>query len=75
MAGSLGNREPAFFMAKNRQYNDLSKAEFVHHELKEAIDPAFVKELHKMIAHKLFTQWLEDRKQSETMLKEIPKAA
>lgn len=52
-------------MAKTRQYNNLSEMEFIHHELNEVVDPAFVKELHKMIAHKLFILWLEERERNE----------
>ena len=62
-------------MGKTRQYNDLSQVEFVHHELSEVVDPAFVKELHKMIAHKLFTLWLEERKLNEIAKFEDKKAA
>lgn len=62
-------------MGKTRQYNDLSKVEFVHHELSEVVDPAFVKELHKMIAHKLFAQWLEERKKNDAIMQEGRKAA
>ena len=62
-------------MDKTRQYNDLSKVEFVHHELNEVVDPAFVKELHKMIAHKLFILWLEERKLNEIAKLEDKKAA
>lgn len=45
-----------------RKYRDLSKIEIVHHELDETIDPAFVKELHKMVANKLFTLWKEQKR-------------
>lgn len=67
--------EPAFFMGNTRQYNNLSKVEFVHHELNEVVDPDFVKELHKMVAHKLFTLWLEERKRNEIVKLEVKKAA
>ncbi len=49
-------------MGNTRKYNNLSKVEFVHHELDEVIDPDFVKELHRMVAYKLFTLWLEERR-------------
>lgn len=75
MAGSGLAPEPAFFMGETRQYNNLSKVEFVHHELNEVIDPDFVKELHKMVAYKLFNQWLEERKMNEKIERDGRKAA
>jgi len=57
-----------------RQYSNLSKIEFIHHELSEVIDPAFVKELHRKIAYKLFTQWLAERNLKKVADQELGKA-
>lgn len=62
-------------MIKKRRCRDLSKIDIVHHELDEVIDPEFVKDLHKMVANKLFSLWLEERKRNGVTKEAVRKAA